>query len=77
MLFFFFLEREREDGRERGRDTMMRERNADQLPSVHAPARDQTSNPGTCPDWESNRRPFGLQDNAHLNHINHGEERIL
>ena len=35
----FFLKRE--DGKERGRDPRMRERNTDQLPSVHAPTWDQ------------------------------------
>ena len=25
------------------------------------PTRDLVSNPGMCLDWESNRRPFGLQ----------------
>lgn len=25
---------------------------------------DQTHNPGTCPDWESNPPPFGVQDNG-------------
>ena len=25
------------------------------------PTGDQAHNPGMCPDWESNRRPFGLQ----------------
>lgn len=25
---------------------------------------DQTHNPGTCPDWESNLPPFGVQDNG-------------
>ena len=26
-----------------------------------APTGDLACNPGTCPDWESNRRPFGSQ----------------
>ena len=27
----------------------------------HPPTRGLACNPGTCPDWESNRRPFGSQ----------------
>ena len=26
-----------------------------------APTGDLACNPGMCPDWESNRQPFGLQ----------------
>ena len=29
-----------------------------------APTGDQTCNPGTCSDWESNWQPFALQDDA-------------
>ena len=28
------------------------------------PPRDKASNPGMCPDWESNRRPFSLWEDA-------------
>ena len=28
------------------------------------PTRDLARNPGMCPDWESNRTPFGLQSCA-------------
>ena len=28
------------------------------------PTGDLTSNPGMCPDWESNRQPFGWQSSA-------------
>lgn len=54
-IFFFFLERE---GREveRGRELSRWERNT--------PTQDRTHNPGMCQDWESNWRPFAVQDNA-------------
>ena len=33
--------------------------------AFHAPPTgDQAHNPGMCPDWESNWRPFGLQADA-------------
>ena len=34
------------------------------LPPVRVPTGDQTRNPGMCLDWESNQRPFALQDDA-------------
>ena len=43
----------------------MRERNIDvwgkhQLAASHtSPTGDLASNPGMCPDWESNQQPFG------------------
>ena len=30
----------------------------------HAPCEDLARNPDTCPDWESNQRPFGSQADA-------------
>ena len=33
---------------------------------VVAPTRDLACNPGMCPDWELNRRPFGLQPALNL-----------
>ena len=47
-----------------GRREKERERNIHQLPLRYTPHWDRTCNPGTCPDWESNRRPFAFQDNA-------------
>ena len=39
-----------------------RERNINVwLPLAHSPTGDLSQNPGMCPDWESNQRPFGLQ----------------
>ena len=47
--------------RERERE---KERNMDWLPLIRAPTRDQTRNPGVCPDWESNLQLFGAQGDA-------------
>ena len=41
-----------------------KERNVDQSPLARAPTGDGTHNLGMCPYKESNRRPFGLWDNA-------------
>ena len=50
----------------RGKETLMRERNIDQLSLVRAPTRDQTCNTGMCPEHKLNQRPFTLQDSAQL-----------
>ena len=63
MFFFYFnfikdftyLFLDRGEGREKER-----ERNINVWLPL-APTGDLAHNPGTCPDWESNRRPFGLQ----------------
>ena len=34
---------------------------------INALTRDQTHNLGMCPDWESNLKPFGVQNNAPAN----------
>ena len=62
--FFKFIFRERRREGERGRETSMRQRNSTWLPLAYIPTRFQTCNPGMCPDWESNWRPFALQDDA-------------
>ena len=31
---------------------------------LHTPTGDLANNPGMCPDWESNRQPFGSQAGA-------------
>ena len=49
---------------ERGWEGEKRERNISWWPLAHAPTRDQTHNSGMCPDQESNRWPFTLQDDA-------------
>ena len=60
--FYLFLgigER-REEKKKRNIDV----RNTDWLPLLCAPTRDGAHNPGMCPDRESSRRPFTLQDDA-------------
>ena len=52
-MVFDFKRRERRE-RERGRETSVCERNIDWLPLACALTRDQTHNPGMCPDQESN-----------------------
>ena len=51
--------------RERGREG---EREGEKQPCVVAshtpPTGDLAQNPGMCPDWESNRGPFGLKYGA-------------
>ena len=42
----------------------MREEQSIGLPLTHTLTRDQTRNPGMCPDRESNLRPFALQDDT-------------
>ena len=56
---FLFLKKdylfsERGEGRERGRETSI----------SHAPNWGPGRNPGMCPDWELNQRPFSSQANA-------------
>ena len=53
-LKFIFRERESE-GEGRG------EKHHCVVASHVAPTRDLARNPGMCPDWESNRRPFHSQ----------------
>ena len=54
---FIYLFLERGEGREKER-----ERNISVwLPLTWPPTRNLAYNPGMCPDWESNLRPFGLQ----------------
>ena len=64
ILFFYlllrinlFLERGREGEREGEKHQCL---DASPAPST----RDLVCNPGMCPDWESNQRPFGLQAGA-------------
>ena len=53
-FIYLYLER----GRDRNRDVQDRHRSV----ASHAPPTgDQAHNPGMCPDWESNQRPFGSQ----------------
>ena len=41
------------------------------------PTGDLAHNPGMCPDWELNQRPFGLQACAQSTELHHPELRIL
>ena len=44
----------------------------------HGPTGDLARNPGMCPDWELNRRTFGLQPVLNLlNYTSQGSEIIL
>ena len=56
ILFIYFRQREREG--ERG------EKHQCVVTSRALLTRDLACNPGMCPDWESNRRPFGLKADA-------------
>ena len=49
------------DSRERGREGERKGEKHWWVASHLPPAGDPASNPGTCPDWESSQRPFGLQ----------------
>ena len=40
-----------------------------------APTEDLARNPGMCPDWESNRQPFGLQ--PALNPLNYASQGLF
>ena len=57
-VFFLFRERGR------GREILVWERNINQYSLTCAPSRDQTCNPGMCPDLESNQWSFTLRDAA-------------
>ena len=53
-FIYLFLERGREEEREG-------EEYQGVVASHMAPTGDLAHNPGMCPDWESNRQPFGSQ----------------
>ena len=59
IFIYLFLERGK-GGRKRGKHQCVRETPASCL--SHAPNWGPGPNPGMCPDWESNLRPFTLQD---------------
>ena len=56
-LYLFILERGEGKAKER-------ERNIDWLPFAHTPIGNLARNPGMCHDWELNRQPLALGDNA-------------
>ena len=62
--FYCYLFLERGEGREKGRETSVCERNIDLLPLSMCPNRGRGPNPGMCPHQESNLRPFALWEDA-------------
>ena len=54
-IFYLFIFRERVREKERERNINV------WLPLMGPPTGDLACNPGTCPDWELNQQPFGLQ----------------
>ena len=71
---FICLFLERGEGKEKER-----ERNISDVAAPHRPPTgDLAHNPGTCPDWESNQQPFGLQDHAQSTELHQlGRESFL
>ena len=57
IFIYLFLERGREGKREGEKHQCL-------VASHMAPTGDLAHNPGMCPDWESNQRPFGSQTSA-------------
>ena len=50
---------------DRGREGEREGEKHQSVAAFHMPSTgDLARNPGMCPDWESNRRPFGLQASA-------------
>ena len=71
--FHLFIFRER--GLEREREG---QKHQCVVASHAAPTGDMACNPGMCPDWESNRRPFGLQPVLNLlSYTSQGRKLIL
>ena len=62
---------ERGEGRERetGKETLMWERNINQLPLICTSTRDQTHNLGMCPEQESISWPLALWNNVPTNWV--------
>ena len=70
-FIYLFLERGREGEREEEKHQFV-------VASCARPSGDVAHNPGMCPDWESNWRPFGLQASAHpLSRTSQGFEQFL
>ena len=60
--FIYFLS-ERGEGREKEEERNLWEKHRS-VASRTPPSRDLAHNPGTCPDWEPNSRPFNSQSRA-------------
>ena len=59
-------ERERAEGNKKERERNINVGEIHLLAASYMPPKgDPAHNPGMCPDWESNKRPFGLQVRAH------------
>ena len=71
-IYFIFRERRREGEQHHWYD---RETSIGCL--LHVLQRDQTCNPGMCPDCASNQWPFPLWDGAQLSHITKGSVCFL
>ena len=69
-ILFTFRERGREGERERGKHQYVV---ASSAPRIG----DLAHNPGMCPDWESNQRPFGLQASIQSAEPHQGGIQIL
>ena len=65
LFIYLFLERGREGEKEGENHQCV-------VASQPPPTGDLAHNPGLCPDWESNWRPFGLQSDNPLSHTNQG-----
>ena len=59
LKIFIYLFLEREEGKEKER-----EKHQCVVASHTPPTGDLAQNPGMCPDWDLNRRPFGPQAHA-------------
>ena len=59
-FIYLFLERGKRREKERERNIDLREKHQS-VASRRPPAGDLAHNPGMCPDWESNQRPFSSQ----------------
>ena len=57
----------RDRGRERERERYWCERETPTVASGICPTKDQPHDPGLCPDWEMNPKPFGLWVNDPVN----------
>ena len=66
--FFFkiplFIFGDRGEGRKKERETLMHERQHQSVASRTPLTGNLAHNPGMCPDWELNQRPFSLQVSA-------------
>ena len=72
ILFFFFLRFHLFIFRERGREGEREGEKHQCVVAFHTPPTgDLARNPGMCPDWESNRQPFGSQASTQSTELHH------